>query len=117
MRPHPCRAAAIAGAFVFACAFAADAAPEKKPAQDVGIVPANTLLAQHSNWFSPPKIYDLAKEHWPLEKYPADLGYEIYSAVGFDLANTILIKGPNRDAKGNRELVVIDTLGNPEISH
>lgn len=104
---------------VFAAGPPAFAAPSDKPrpAPDVGIVPANTLLAQHSNWFSPAKIYDLAKEHYPLPRYPADLRYEVYSAVGFDLANTILIKGPNRDAKGNRELIVIDTLGNPEVTH
>ncbi|MBL8299799.1 MAG: MBL fold metallo-hydrolase, partial [Rhodanobacteraceae bacterium] len=56
-------------------------------------------------------------EHYPLPNYPADLSYEVYSAVGFDLANTILIQGPKRDAKGNRELIVIDTLGNPEVTH
>lgn len=82
-----------------------------------GIVPANVLLAEHSNWFTPAKIYDLKTEHFPLPSYPPDLSYEIYSAVGFDLANTILIKGPQRDGRGNRELIVIDTLGNPEVSH
>jgi alkyl sulfatase BDS1-like metallo-beta-lactamase superfamily hydrolase len=109
------RAAAIFGGL--AACLGAFAAPPAPPAPGVGIVPANTLLAQHSNWFSPAKIYDLSKEHYPLPRYPQGLGYEVYSAVGYDLANTILIKGPNRDAKGNRELVVIDTLGNPEVTH
>lgn len=88
----------------------------KAPVTEVGIVPANVLLAEHSNWFTPARIYDLSREHWPLPNYPAGLGYEAYSAVGFDLANTILIKGPARDSRGQRELVVIDTLGNPEIT-
>ncbi len=110
-------AVAAAGAAVLFAAMPAVAQESQAPVADVGIVPANVLLAEHSNWFTPAKIYDLAKEHWPLPSYPAELGYEAYSAVGFDLANTILIKGPARDAKGNRELIVIDTLGNPEVSH
>ncbi len=110
-------AVAATGAAVLFAATTVAAHNEKAPPADVGLVPANVLLAEHSNWFTPAKIYDLAKEHWPLTSYPAGLGYEAYSAVGFDLANTILIKGPTRDAKGNRELIVIDTLGNPEVAH
>jgi alkyl sulfatase BDS1-like metallo-beta-lactamase superfamily hydrolase len=110
-------AVAAAGAAVLFAAMPVAAQSGKAPPADIGLVPANVLLAEHSNWFTPAKIYDLAKEHWPLPSYPAGLGYEAYSAVGFDLANTILIKGPARDAKGNRELIVIDTLGNPEIAH
>lgn len=108
---------AAAGAAVFLAAMPVMAHNESAPPAGVGLVPANVLLAEHSNWFTPAKIYDLAREHWPLPSYPAGLGYEAYSAVGFDLANTILIKGPARDAKGNRELIVIDTLGNPEVAH
>ena len=104
-----------AASLCFAAAYAQSNAPPAVP--DVGIVPANVLLAEHSNWFTPSKIYTLRTEHYPLAKYPADLAYDVHSAVGFDLANTILIQGPRRDAKGDRELVVIDTLGNPEITH
>ena len=79
-----------------------------------GIVPANPLLVNHSKWFDTPKIYDLRAEHFPLKDYPKDLNYEIYSAVGFDLANTIVIK--HWDSKGNPEFVIVDTLGNATTS-
>jgi alkyl sulfatase BDS1-like metallo-beta-lactamase superfamily hydrolase len=78
-------------------------------------VPVNPLLERHTNWFKPKKIYDLKKDHFPLQQTPADLSYDVYSAVGFDLANTIVIKGPAR-RDGTRELVIVDTLGNPEVT-
>jgi alkyl sulfatase BDS1-like metallo-beta-lactamase superfamily hydrolase len=79
-------------------------------------VPANPLLENHSNWFKPKKIYDLKQDHYPLKQIPQDLSYEVYSAVGFDLANTIVIKGPSRRSDGEREIIIVDTLGNPEIT-
>ncbi|MBL8298162.1 MAG: hypothetical protein JNN30_07440, partial [Rhodanobacteraceae bacterium] len=110
MRVSPVRKSFAASLLVMAsmpfCTAHADSTTPP-PIPSVGIVPANVLLAEHSNWFSPPKIYSLRNEHYPLPNYPADLSYEVYSAVGFDLANTILIQGPKRDAKGNRELIVI----------
>lgn len=101
---------------LFAAALISGQALAQAPPAAPAIVPANVLLAEHSNWFTPAKIYDLRREHYPLASYPAGLNYEIYSAVGFDLANTILIKGPSRAPSGERELIVIDTLGNPEVS-
>ncbi|MBI3652380.1 MAG: MBL fold metallo-hydrolase [Acidobacteria bacterium] len=86
-------------------------APEHNPEPTV---PVNPLLQGHSKWFTPKKIYDLKTDHQPLAQFPARLNYDIYSAVGYDLANTILIKGPKVDAKtGQREIIIVDTLGNP----
>jgi alkyl sulfatase BDS1-like metallo-beta-lactamase superfamily hydrolase len=79
-------------------------------------VPVNPLLERHSNWFKPKKIYDLKQDHYPLAQMPQDLNYDVYSAVGFDLANTIIIKGPKLSANRERELIIVDTLGNPEIT-
>lgn len=78
-------------------------------------VPVNPLLENHSNWFKPRQIYNLKKDHFPLQQVPAGLKYDVYSAVGYDLANTIVIKGPQL-RNGKRELVIVDTLGNPEIT-
>ena len=86
-------------------------------AQGPEAVPVNPLLSAHSSWFDPVHIYDLQKEHFPLadSDYPKGLSYEVFSAVGYDLANTIVIKGPARP-DGQRELVIVDTLGNPGIT-
>src|SRR5437588_3583013 len=81
-------------------------------------VPINPLLKNHTNWFDPVKIYDLSKDHYPLPdaNYPKAIKYEVYSAVGYDLANTMIIKGPKTNSKGQREVVIVDTLGNPGIT-
>ncbi|MEN3335393.1 MAG: hypothetical protein V7641_4758 [Blastocatellia bacterium] len=93
--------------------FCAPALAQDKPEIKV---PVNPLLERHSNWFKPKKIYDLKQDHYPLQQIPSDLSYDVYSAVGFDLANTIIIKGPQRRADGERELIIVDTLGNPEVT-
>jgi len=81
-------------------------------------VPVNPLLSDHSKWFEPVHIYDLKKEHFPLPdgQLPPNLSYDVFSAVGYDLANTMVIRGPKHDANGNPELVIVDTLGNPGIT-
>jgi alkyl sulfatase BDS1-like metallo-beta-lactamase superfamily hydrolase len=86
-------------------------------AQTPEAVPVNPLLSAHSSWFEPATIYNLQKQHFPLpdSDYPKNLTYEVHSAVGYDLANTIVLKGPAR-ANGRRELIIIDTLGNPGIT-
>lgn len=81
-------------------------------------VPINPLLKNHTNWFDPVKIYSLKQDHYPLPDadYPKDIKYEVYSAVGYDLANTMVIKGPKKNSRGQREVVIVDTLGNPGVT-
>src|SRR5437763_1584798 len=68
--------------------------------------PANPLLVNHKNWFVPAQVWDIQKDP-SLAKYrPANLTYSAYSAVGYSMANTIAIIGPNH------EIVIIDTLEN-----
>lgn len=82
------------------------------------LVPVNPKLSAHTNWFEPVRIYDLQKDHYPLpdKDYPGNLSYRVYSAVGYDLANTMVIKGPNLTKDGHNELIIVDTLGNPGIT-
>jgi alkyl sulfatase BDS1-like metallo-beta-lactamase superfamily hydrolase len=69
---------------------------------------ANPLLVAHKQWFDPPQIWDVQKDA-QLSKYrPQGLTYSAYSAVGYNLANTIAIVGPTKD------IVIIDTLGDVE---
>jgi alkyl sulfatase BDS1-like metallo-beta-lactamase superfamily hydrolase len=80
-------------------------------------VPINPLLKNHTNWFDPVKIYDIRQDHYPLPdaQVPRDIRYDVYSAVGYDLANTMVVKGP-KNSSGQREIVIVDTLGNPGIT-
>ncbi|MEP7339342.1 MAG: hypothetical protein ABI977_16515, partial [Acidobacteriota bacterium] len=50
----------------------------------------NPLLEQHSNFFKK-KVYDLHKDPKSSKYFPPDLSYQAYSAVGYDLANTIVL--------------------------
>lgn len=68
------------------------------------IVPANPLLEQHSNFFKPVEVWDLQTTPVCQERTKG-LGYRMYSAVGFNLANTVLLVGPQGG------IVVVDTLG------
>lgn len=102
---------AVAAALVSAV-LAATASAQEPPER----VPVNPLLSAHTAWFEPVKVYDLKNEHFPLRDYPRGLKYEVYSAVGYDLANTMVIKGPTKNAAGLNELVIVDTLGNPGIT-
>jgi alkyl sulfatase BDS1-like metallo-beta-lactamase superfamily hydrolase len=68
-------------------------------------VPVNPLLTQHSNFFDPAQIWDIQKDAYSKPHRPAGLTYQVYSAVGYDLANTIVIVGPTK------ELIIVDTLG------
>lgn len=71
---------------------------------------ANELLTAHTNFFKP-TFYDLGTFLRPSgEPYlPGDATYRIYSAVGYNLANSIFLV--NEDSG---EIVVVDTLGDPE---
>lgn len=65
-------------------------------------------LKDHQRWFVPAKVWDIQTDP-KLSKYrPANLKYAAYSAVGYSLANTIAIVGPNK------EIVIIDTLENKQ---
>lgn len=66
--------------------------------------PANPLLTNHKAWFLPAEVWDIQGDKRLMGHVPKGLTYQAYSAVGYNLANTIAIKGP----KG---LVIIDTLG------
>jgi hypothetical protein len=103
------------GAAAALCLLAMLPASAQEPPE---LVPVNPKLSAHTAWFEPVKIYDLKKEHFPLpdSAYPRGLKYDVYSAVGYDLANTIVIHGPNRTTDGKRELIIVDTLGNPGVT-
>jgi alkyl sulfatase BDS1-like metallo-beta-lactamase superfamily hydrolase len=67
-------------------------------------IPANLLLLAHTNFFCPPHVYDLASDSNSKGSFPKGLIYNAYSAVGFDLADSIMLAGP----KG---VVIVDTTG------
>lgn len=71
-------------------------------------IPAVGALVDHSLFFDPAGIYDFQTDPYVREhgKPPADLRYQAYSAVGYNLANSLLLVGPDGG------LVVVDTLGN-----
>jgi len=73
--------------------------PPKPP-----LIPANELLLGHSNFFRPAEVWDLQEAAGCRERL-APLSYKAYSAVGFNLANTIVLVGPDNG------LIVVDTLG------
>ncbi|HEX4494803.1 MAG TPA: alkyl sulfatase dimerization domain-containing protein, partial [Thermoanaerobaculia bacterium] len=75
------------------------AGPAKPP-----LIPANELLLGHSKFFRPAEVWDLQETPVCKERL-APLAYKAYSAVGFNLANTIVLVGPDHG------LVVVDTLG------
>lgn len=80
------------------------------------LVPVNPKLSAHTRWFEPVQIYDIKKDHFPLREIPRGLKYEVHSAVGYDLANTMVIKGPAKTKDGLNEFIIVDTLGNPGIT-
>lgn len=71
---------------------------------------ANELLTAHTNWFVP-KLYDLGtfRRGDGTPYLPGDATYRVYSAVGFNLANSIFLV---HEETG--QIVVVDTLGDPE---
>ena len=80
-------------------------------AAEAGWPPVNPLLERHSNFFEPARIYDIQTDAYSKSQMPAGLSYKAYVAVGYDLANTILILGPAN------EIVVVDTLGDEDTVH
>jgi alkyl sulfatase BDS1-like metallo-beta-lactamase superfamily hydrolase len=67
-------------------------------------ISANTLLLKHSNFFCQGKVYDLKKDPPYKNSFRPEVKYNVYSAVGYDLANSMMLVGPSG-------VVIIDTLG------
>jgi alkyl sulfatase BDS1-like metallo-beta-lactamase superfamily hydrolase len=67
-------------------------------------IPANSLLIRHTNFFCPVNIYDLKNDSSSKASFPSGLNYNVYSAVGYDLANSMMLAGPDG-------VVIVDTLG------
>src|SRR3954467_3273088 len=86
--------------FTILALLAAPAAAAERPPR----IPANDLLLGHSNFFKPPEVWDLQETPVCKERL-APLAYKAYSAGGFNLANPIVLVGPDNG------LVVVDTLG------
>jgi len=75
-----------------------------------GQIKNNPLLEQHSNFFNPAMVYDLQKDAHSKNHFPKDVNYRVYSAVGYDLANSMMLVGPTGD------IVIVDTLGDQETA-
>ena len=84
-------------------------------AQGISNTPANPsaladlkpdpLLVDHSNFFEPEYIYSSFDEDgYIIDFKPEGLTYQVYSAVGFGLANSIMLVGPEG------RVVIVDTL-------
>ncbi|MEM7357122.1 MAG: MBL fold metallo-hydrolase, partial [Acidobacteriota bacterium] len=73
---------------------------------------------QHNNFFLGPEgegdslgqILNLQTSDYALAERPSGLDYDVYSAIGYGLATSMMVVGPERDASGNRKVVIIDTL-------
>src|SRR5690349_19086363 len=66
-----------------------------------------TLLSDHKNWFLQPQIWNIQTDAPLSGSVPPNLKYKAFSAVGYNLANTIAIVG----AAPSNEIIIIDTLG------
>lgn len=87
-----------------------------------GSVPARPGLEKHTNYFDPPCIYDLqggkplddgiCAGDYPLKvgRRPQNLSYDAYSAVGYGLADSIMLVGPAKDPAGLRRVIIVDTM-------
>jgi hypothetical protein len=67
--------------------------------------PPNPLLENHKKWFLPAEVWDIQTDPRLAAHRPKGLTYKAYSAVGYNLANTIAVVGPTG------EITIIDTLG------
>ena len=69
--------------------------------------PAPQALVDHSNFFDR-TVYDLDQNAYSAPWVPSGLSYRVFTGVGFNLANSILLIGPDGG------IVVVDTLGDAE---
>ncbi len=75
-----------------------------------GKVKNNPLLEQHSNFFKP-TVYDLQKDAKSKDHFPKDVTYRAFSAVGYDLANSMMLVDMNDGG-----IVIVDALGDQETA-
>ena len=57
-----------------------------------GRPPVNPKLCKHSNFFEPAHVWNVQTEERIAKYKPKGLKYDAYLAVGYDLANTILLR-------------------------
>ncbi len=119
MSPFPgSRRARLTAALLLAAALPAGTATpamavdvEKAPFDPFNIplrsedLPANRHLVQHSNFFVPEQIWNIQTDAYSSGERPKGLIYDAYSAVGYDLANAIVLMN------ARKEIIVVDTLG------
>lgn len=72
---------------------------------------------RHNNSFVTPvgssehgQILDLQTSAYALAERPPGLDYDVYSAIGYGLATSMMVVGPRTDEHGHRRVVIIDTL-------
>ncbi|HLG14386.1 MAG TPA: alkyl sulfatase dimerization domain-containing protein, partial [Blastocatellia bacterium] len=94
------------GCLAFALASIVIAAAQDKDQQQK--IPANPRLVRHTNFFVPERVYDLQADPYSKRHLPDGLAYQVYSAVGYDLANTMMIVGPDKG------VIIVDTLGDAD---
>lgn len=75
-----------------------------------GKIRNNPLLEQHSNFFKP-SVYDLQRDPKSKDHFPKNASYLAYSAVGYDLANSIMLVDLSDGG-----IVIVDTLGDQETA-
>ncbi|HEX7832387.1 MAG TPA: alkyl sulfatase dimerization domain-containing protein, partial [Thermoanaerobaculia bacterium] len=71
-----------------------------------GRPPVNAQLCKHSNYFNPPKIWNLQTDARISGYKPSGLKYDAFMPVGYDLANTIVLIN-----RATNDVVIVDTLG------
>jgi len=94
----------LSAAFPAAAAVTPQAAPLNAPLRTEN-QPANRHLVQHSNFFVPAQIWNIQTDAYSRRERPQGLAYDAYSAVGYDLANAIVLMN------AKKEIIVVDTLG------
>jgi len=94
----------LVAALSAAAAVTPQAAPLNAPLRTEN-QPANRHLVQHSNFFTPEQIWNLQTDAYSRGERPQGLAYDAYSAVGYDLANAIVLMN------AKKEIIVVDTLG------
>lgn len=96
----------IVAALLAGVSFPPELAADGKLPFDVPVPrPKNPIQERHTNFFKPRHVYDFQKDEVIAQHVPAGLSYRLYSAVGFNLANSMMVVGSNGG------VVIVDTLG------